>query len=188
MTPATAAAQSSPPIEIDSPGATDGVAVHALIARCPPLDGNSLYCNLLQCTHFAGTSAIARQDDEVVGFVSGHRLPAHPDTLFVWQVAVDDRARGRGLARGLIRDILVRETCAGVRFVHTTVTPGNAASRAMFRRLASDLGTDMRVTAGFDRSTHLDDRHETEELLVIGPFARPTAQESRNHHVRSRPG
>ena len=50
-------------LTITAPDATDGVAVHDLVQRCPPLDSNSLYCNLLQCTHFAATSALARFED-----------------------------------------------------------------------------------------------------------------------------
>jgi len=67
--------------------------VHDLIARCPPLDRNSLYCNLLQCSHFAATCALARHDDTTVGFVSGYRPPSDPGVLFIWQVAVDSTAR-----------------------------------------------------------------------------------------------
>ena len=31
------------------PAMFDGPAVHNLIARCPPLDANSVYCNVVQC-------------------------------------------------------------------------------------------------------------------------------------------
>ena len=37
------------------PNAADGPAVSQLIASSPPLDTNSAYCNLLQCTDFAET-------------------------------------------------------------------------------------------------------------------------------------
>src|SRR5690606_42164986 len=65
-----------------------------LVARCQPLDTNSVYCNLLQCSDFADT-AIAAEDanGQLVGFISGYRPPSRPDTLFVWQVAVDASMR-----------------------------------------------------------------------------------------------
>ncbi|MDA3870409.1 MAG: diaminobutyrate acetyltransferase, partial [Gammaproteobacteria bacterium] len=85
-------------IELRKPISTDGAAVHRLISQCPPLDTNSMYCNLLQCTHFADTSVAAVQENELVGFVSGYIVPQRADTLFVWQVAVGDKARGQGLA------------------------------------------------------------------------------------------
>jgi diaminobutyrate acetyltransferase len=84
-------------LALREPGPDDGPAVFDLVARCPPLDPNSRYCNLLQCSHFAATSIIAPADvggHAALGFVSGYRIPARPDTLFIWQVAVDAAARG----------------------------------------------------------------------------------------------
>jgi len=112
----------------------------------------------------------------VVGFVSGYRPPDDPGTLFVWQVAVDAVARGQGLAQRLILDILCRAPCAEVERVHTTVTPSNRASRAMFERLATTLHAPIDVRPHFDRHLHLAGRNETEELFAIGPFDRSRIQ------------
>ena len=60
------------------PDAEDGAAVNGLIEQCKPLDENSVYCNLLQCSHFAETSSLAEIDGEVVGFVSGYLVPDSP--------------------------------------------------------------------------------------------------------------
>jgi L-2,4-diaminobutyric acid acetyltransferase len=79
--------QTADGIVLRAPRAEDGPTVHRLIAACPPLSTNSLYCNLLQCSHFAATSAIASRGAEALGFVAGYRLPDAPRTLFVWQVA-----------------------------------------------------------------------------------------------------
>jgi len=92
-------------VVIRPPCVTDGASVNALIANCPPLDRNSLYCNLLQCTHFSATSALAEQEGKVIGFASGYRLPDEPETLFIWQVAVDRIARGRALGKRLILEL-----------------------------------------------------------------------------------
>ncbi len=66
----------------------DAVRVHDLVARCPPLDANSLYCNLLQCSHFSETCVVAERNGDLHGWVSGYIRPDRPDVLFVWQVAV----------------------------------------------------------------------------------------------------
>ncbi len=159
-------------LSISPPLASDGAAVHALVGRCPPLDRNSLYCNLLQCTHFAATCALARHNGKACGFVSAYIPPAQPEVLFVWQVAVDASMRGTGLARRLIHDILARPSCHEVTTIHTTVTRSNQASRAMFAKLAASLATDLNITAAFDRHLHLAGNSESEELLAIGPFDR----------------
>jgi L-2,4-diaminobutyric acid acetyltransferase len=78
------------------PDNTLGHQVAELVNRCPPLDTNSTYCNLLQCHHFANTSCAALTPNKrLVGFVSGYIVPQAPDTLFIWQVAVDHSQRGK---------------------------------------------------------------------------------------------
>ncbi|WP_226876487.1 diaminobutyrate acetyltransferase [Microbulbifer hainanensis] len=154
-----------------TPVSEDGADVYRLISRCPPLDENSIYCNLLQASHFAGTSVAAEVDGSLAGFVSGYLVPERPDTLFVWQVAVDEAGRGQGLAGRMIREILSREACAEVRYVETTITPDNAASWALFRGLARKLEADCAESVMFDRERHFKGRHDSEMLLRIGPFA-----------------
>jgi L-2,4-diaminobutyric acid acetyltransferase len=155
---------------IRRPNPEEGAAVHDLVAACPPLDRNSLYFNLIQCTHFRGTCAIALTGDRVDGLVSGHIPPEKPDTLFVWQVAIAESGRGKGLAKALILDILKRPECAGVRYIDTTITDDNAASWAMFKGLARKLDADTTREVMFDKERHFDGRHDSEFLFRIGPF------------------
>lgn len=160
----------APQLRAPEPG--DGPAVFDLIARCPPLDANSRYCNLLQCSHFASTSviAVAGAEGAALGFVSGYRIPARLDTLFVWQVAVDPAARGLGLGLGLLRHLLARSELADIRFLETTIGPGNRASWALFERLARELSAAIATTTLFDSHTHFAGQHPDEVLLRIGPF------------------
>lgn len=163
-------------IQLRSPAAADGRAVHALIASCPPLDPNSLYCNLLQCSHFAPTCSIAVRGDRAVGFVSAYRLPEAPETLFIWQVAVAAEARGCGLGKQMLSEILGRPVCAGVIELQTTITPSNRASWALFSSFARDAAAPLTSREFFDRHAHLDGHHESEILVSIGPLHR-----RRNH-------
>lgn len=155
---------------IRRPTALDGAAVHRLIAQCPPLDRNSLYCNLIQCSHFSASCALAECEGEVVGFVSGHILPADPETLFIWQVAVSAAMRGQRLGRDLILHILARREQKAVRWIETTITDENAASWAMFKSLAASLRTSFARSVLFDRDLHLAGQAPTENLMRIGPF------------------
>lgn len=153
------------------PRAADARAVHDLIAACPPLDRNSLYCNLLQCTHFAETCALAEHAGAIGGFVSGYLVPGRADVLFIWQVAVASSARGHGLGRRLIKSILRRPVCRAVDTLHTTITPRNLASWSMFRRLAADLGADIEASLLFESKRDFGGAHESEYQVSIGPFA-----------------
>ncbi len=163
------------PLSIAAPQSEDGSDVHDLIAECPPLDTNSLYANLIQCSHFARTCALARAGEQAVGWVSGHILPAEPETFFLWQVAVHEQGRGQRLAHRMVADIFARPECAGVRQMKTTITRDNDASWGLFRSIARTLEADLLESEGFDEQRHFKGRHASEILVTIGPFD-PTAK------------
>jgi len=154
------------------------VPVHQLVAQCPPLDPNSIYCNLLQCTHFSGTSVAADIEGELVGFISGYRPPQQISTLFIWQVAVGEKARGQGLASRMLVNILTRDECKEVDHLETTITEDNQASWALFQGLADKLQTTLTQSPQFDRELHFAGQHDTEVLVRIGPFKQPVTTEA----------
>lgn len=159
-----------PAVSLRIPTLTDGLSVSQLIERCPPLDPNSSYCNFLQCGHFADTSVAAELGGDLVGFISGYRIPSRPETLFIWQVAVDQRARGIGLASEMLRHILQRQPSGAVSYLETTIGEANEASWALFRRLARELDADLQQETWLDCDDHFQGQHESEVLVRIGPF------------------
>jgi len=159
-------------IVFNKPSAIDGMAVHQLVASCPPLDTNSVYCNLLQASHFNETSVAASFDNgELVGFVSGYIIPNKVNTLFVWQVAVSEKARGQGLAKKMVSSLLERSSCSGVRYIETSITASNQGSWALFRSLADQLGAPLEESVMFDKQVHFNGLHDTEQLVTIGPIS-----------------
>lgn len=157
-------------IQIESPVVDDGVELWRLARESQVLDVNSRYAYLLWCRDFADTTVIARrgEDDPALGFITGYRRPEVPDTLFVWQVAVDERARGEGLA-GRMLDTLVEQQDGDVHHLETTITPDNESSIALFTKFAK------RWRAGIDRKELFDeellgDDHLPEMRFRIGPF------------------
>ena len=155
-------------IELRPPRRADGMAVHRLIAQCPPLDPNSSYCNFLQCGHFAATSVAAERHGELVGFISGYRRPDSPQTLFIWQVAVSATARGCGLASRMLHHIVERHD--DLTHMETTITPDNKASWALFQRFADTREAPLEAAVWLDRERHFEGQHDSEELVRIGPF------------------
>jgi L-2,4-diaminobutyric acid acetyltransferase len=150
-----------------APRAEDGPAITALIADCPPLDTNSAYCTLLQCTHFADTCVVAERADGIVGWASAYRPPSAPEQLFVWQVAVHRAARGVGLGTRLLDALLTRPGATGATGLLTTITAPNAASWALFAAFARRCGGTMRRRPIFDRDAHFAGAHDTEHLVSI---------------------
>jgi L-2,4-diaminobutyric acid acetyltransferase len=163
-----AASVVSPEETIDQPVVADGVACWRLAVDSGVLDVNSRYAYLLWFRDFAGTSVIARHADDVIGFVTGFRRPEEPSTLVVWQVAVAEAARGRGIA-GAMLDALV-DRVDGVDHLEATVTPSNRASLALFTAFADRYGAAVRRSELFG-SDLLGPAHEPEILLRIGAIS-----------------
>lgn len=152
------------------PEVSDGAKICALAKETPPLDKNSAYSYLLLCRHFADTCSVAEEDGEIVGFLTGYLPPDRVGVFFVWQLAVDPRRRGCGLGKLLIREVLSRPALTGCRFLETTITPSNEASRSLFLSLARDLEARCRVTSFFSEEDFGEEKHEAEDLFRIGPL------------------
>lgn len=157
-------------LTLRAPEREDGSDIWQLIRDCGPLDDNSMYCNLLQCDHFADTCVVAEFGGEIVGWVSAYVVPSEPDTLFVWQVAVDSKARGMGVAKRMLSELLERDCCSGVTTLKTTITKDNDASWALFNAFADRMDAPLEYDAHFKKDDHFDGQHDTEYLLTIGEF------------------
>lgn len=154
------------------PESADGARVNKLISECSPLDENSVYCNLLQCTHFSDTCVAAELDGELVGFISAYIPPKQQNVLFVWQVAVLENVRGRGLGKQMLADLLDRSECNDIQFIEAAITPNNEASWSMFGNFAYQRKWRTEQFILFDSRVHFAGEHSDEYLLRIGPFNR----------------
>lgn len=158
-------------IAFRKPTKADGAAVWRLVQDVGVLDTNSSYLYLLLCHEFSDTCILAHQGDHLVGMVVGLVLPKKPDTYFLWQVGVLDVARGKGLAGAMTQRILKRTELKHVRFLETTVTPSNAASRRFFEKMAANMDTQLIISEGYPAENFpLTQQHESEDLIRIGPF------------------
>ena len=156
-------------LSIGSPEVSDGVACWRLAEATGVLDVNSRYAYLLWCRDFSATSVVARRDEDLLGFVTGFRRPEEPNTLVVWQVAVDAAARGHGVAAAMLDALFDR--VPEVDHLEATVTPDNTGSIALFSRFAERRGAPVRRSELFDAEL-LGDGHEPEILFRIGPVRR----------------
>lgn len=167
---AAAVSAAAPWVELRPPTVSDGASIRRLVTESPPLEPNSAYAYLLLCRDFADTCIVAEADGRLAGFVCGYRKPAAPDTLFVWQVAVNPADRGRRLGLAMLVGLLARQDAGGARFLEATVTPSNGASQRLFRGLARELATECSTAPAFAAHHFGGERHEEEVLFRVGPI------------------
>lgn len=155
-------------VRLRRPEKRDAQSLWNLVCADETLDTNSCYLYLIQTTEFADSCVVAELDGQIVGFATGFRPPARPQSLFVWQVLVAPAARGLGLAKRML-SYLVREG-TDVKFLEATITPSNAASRGLFGSLASQLGATIEYSRCFEIADFGPSGHEAEELVRVGPI------------------
>lgn len=168
-------------LTLRNPTSADGAALNLLVKQSPPLDGNSVYCNLLQCTHFSETSVAAVVDNTLVGFISGYFPPNTPNSLFIWQVVVAEKMRGSGLGKKMLNWIVNQPVCEDVTSVCTTITADNNASWGLFQSFARDLGATANKSLMFDRDLHFAGEHDDEYLLTLSPVVLQSMKSMQDH-------
>ncbi len=156
-------------IELRHPLPTDGDDLNRLLATTPLLDGNSVQCTLLQCGHFAKTSAAAFDDGDLVGFVSAYCPPSEPHTLFVWQVVVAPQWREHGLGKRMLHWLVGQADCLHCTRMVTAIAIKNTVSWSLFDSFARDIGAlpVKSFVTPLDRDPH---NAPKEYLLRIAPL------------------
>lgn len=149
------------------PALDDGQYLWRIAKDSQTLDLNSSYTYLLWCRDFADTTIMATIDGEPVGFISAYFRPEDPETLLVWQVAVDADYRGRRLAASMLDALADRVD--GAKWLETTITADNVASNRLFRSFAQERDASLERDPLFE-GEHFPDDHDTEFLIRIGPL------------------
>ena len=152
------------------PTKEDGAEIWELIKSTGNLDLNSPYSYLMLCELFSDTCVVAEDNDQIIGFVSAFRPPGPRDTVFVWQVAVHDSYRGKGIGRELLKEVLKRDACESVNYLEATVSPSNLPSQTLFKGLAKHFNCSCEISECFSEEMFPETGHEAEETYRIGPF------------------
>lgn len=149
-------------VELRHPTIDDGAALWRVTKDSQRLDLNSPYAYILWTRDFARTTLVAEVDGEVGGFVTGYMRPDEPTTLMVWQIAVDEKHRGQGLAGRLLDELASR---TGAKALETTITEDNPQSRATFDKFAKRHGATLTVSSLFETAHFPNNQHWEPELL-----------------------
>src|SRR5699024_9043458 len=151
------------------PTVDDGKEMYRIVRESNVLDINSEYSYLMWGEYFQESSILAVDGNEIIGFITGFIPPNQPDTIFVCQVAVDDRYKGNGLENELIERLFIRVKHEQVvEYVEATVTTSNIPSRRLCEGVAHKNKTKSNVSEGITENQFTEDGHEAECKVRIG--------------------
>src|SRR5690625_7976148 len=112
-----------------------------IVEESKVLDVNSSYSYLMWGKYFSKSSIVAEIDHELIGFVTGFLQPNSPNSLFVWQIAVDPKHRGKKLATRLIDTLLDEQKSSDVCYAEAAVTANNIPSSKLGKGSPKELKT-----------------------------------------------
>ncbi|MBM7598875.1 L-2,4-diaminobutyric acid acetyltransferase [Virgibacillus halotolerans] len=154
------------------PNKEDGAPVWELVKQTGVLDLNSSYSYIMWCEIFSETSIVAEREGKIVGFISGFIHPDTRDTLFIWQVAVNESEQGQGLATKMLFELLNRDFDQQLDYLEATVSPSNTPSNHLFWGLANKLESNCVISDYIlaEDFPNEEEDHEEEILFRIGPI------------------
>lgn len=152
-----------------TPTLDDVPELFELIKHSKLLECNTEYAYLILAAHFSQSCAICRVEGKVIGVAIGYTLPEDQQTLFIWQVAVHQDYRGKGIAKSLIKQIIYRPKNEQISTIQATVSDSNRASKNLFKALASDFNCPCDESE-FLTARHFVESHESEPLISVGPI------------------
>ena len=88
--------------------------------------------------------------------------------------------RGQGLALKMLLALVERLRPTGVSRLETTISPGNAASEALFKKAFRLLGADYSTEVLFSRQTHFNGEHDDEIIYRAGPFTQSAPNDAQH--------
>lgn len=154
-----------------APSKADGAKLWELVRDSGKLDLNSPYFYLAM-SHWFSQSCLLVEDIEtnrLVGMIIGFRKPSSTSTLFIWQITVHKQYRGSGIALHMLNQLTEQPD---IQYVEATISPSNYSSRRLFEKWAASRQVDIVQSACFAETDFPDQRHEQEDLYIIGPLKR----------------
>lgn len=121
---------------IRHPEIDDARPIHSLIEETNGLDDNSCYMYALWCRDFASTSAVAIEEGELVGVLTGYMRPDAPNTFFAWQTAVSPASKNRSVALAMYEFVLSQAIGSRALFVEMSIDNANRGIRLLLSQLA----------------------------------------------------
>lgn len=152
-------------VNLKKPTKYDAKSIYNLVKNSPPLDINSLYSYAMVGEYFSHTSALCTNNNDVIGFISAFKSTKERHRLFVWQVAVDVRARGKKLATKML-DFIIRNN-PEITEIETTINPSNKASFRLFESFVETKGGGLVDESIFLDESSFEEAHESEVKYIF---------------------
>lgn len=123
-------------MRIDNLSMNDVQEVIELVARCKPyVVPYNQYAYWILQNYFGSTCRIVKVENKIIGYISA--MPSiDKNTVFIWQLCIDDEFRGKGLGTLLLSSVSDEAIRLGYGNLQLSISDTNTASQSLFKRFA----------------------------------------------------
>jgi L-2,4-diaminobutyric acid acetyltransferase len=95
----------------------------------------NMYTYWILQNYYGSTCKVIQNDDRLLGYISA--IPSiDKNTLFIWQLCIDEEYRGKGLGTMLITSIISEANVLGYDNIQFSISETNIASQTLFKNFA----------------------------------------------------
>ncbi|GAA5054969.1 GNAT family N-acetyltransferase [Nocardia callitridis] len=153
-------------LTVRRPTVADAAAIHRLVADTEGLDTKSLYMYALWCRDYPECSAVALEEDRLVGVLTGYLRPELPTTYFAWQTAVAPATTHSDIAPRMYDLVLHHLRDQRVDSIEMSIDDSNRSIKFLLSRLTRRYGA-TRTSEPLFSTDQLGHDHHPETLHVL---------------------
>jgi L-2,4-diaminobutyric acid acetyltransferase len=112
----------------------DFLKVYDFVSNCKPLENYSEHFYKIMLRYFGNSCFIAEFNSKIVGFIMGFNSQVEKDKLFIWQIGVFSKYRGKEVGNKLLDKIEKTAIEFGCKIIELTVDPENGPSIRFFEK------------------------------------------------------
>jgi phosphoribosylamine--glycine ligase len=122
-------------IAVRSPNETEFMRIHRFVKSCDRMEKYPEHLYRIVLRYHGDVCFVAESKGRIVGFVMGMRSEREPEKIFIWEIGVNRKMRGQGVATRLLNAMESKALDMGCRRMEATIDPANRASYSLFEKL-----------------------------------------------------
>lgn len=138
--------------------------IRQFVYLCKPLTLHTPYTYWVLSTYFSDSCFILEHKGKIIGYVSSVKSTAIADTLFLWQIGIEERFREKTYSQQLIGKVVETARKQNCKFLQFTIELDNKVSLQTFISFAAKHDLKMEKIGKAKYYDTLSENHEEETV------------------------
>lgn len=112
----------------------DVESVRKFVDECKPLELHTPFTYWMLFNYFSNLCLLTLEDEKIVGFISGIKSSSHEQVVYLWQIGVSKRHRGKKYSSTLLDNFFKSALDLNCNKIQVSIGPNNLASYQAFQK------------------------------------------------------